>query len=67
MNEMAMEDPVADGKLVELTYKVIDAKTKSVLTGKFIFNLLLDHLELLLGSYRKSWRPNWGLPVYFQR
>ncbi len=27
-----MEDPVADGKLVELMYKVIDAKTKSVLT-----------------------------------
>ncbi len=32
MNNNAMEDPVADGKLVELTYKVIDAKTKSVLT-----------------------------------
>lgn len=32
MNEPAMEDPVADGKLVELTYKVIDAKTHSVLT-----------------------------------
>ena len=29
---MTMEDPVADGKLVELMYKVIDAKTKSVLT-----------------------------------
>ncbi|MEM7195622.1 MAG: peptidylprolyl isomerase [Pseudomonadota bacterium] len=28
-----MEEPVADGKLVELTYKVIDAKSKSVLTG----------------------------------
>ena len=27
-----MEDPVGAGKLVELTYKVIDAKTKSVLT-----------------------------------
>lgn len=27
-----MEDPVSDGKLVELTYKVIDAKTNSVLT-----------------------------------
>jgi len=27
-----MEDPVADGKLVELTYKVIDVKTKSILT-----------------------------------
>jgi len=27
-----MEDPVSDGKLVELTYKVIDVKTKSVLT-----------------------------------
>ena len=33
MVEMQMEDPVAYGKLVELTYKVIDAKTKSVLTG----------------------------------
>lgn len=33
MSEMSMEDPVADGKLVELTYKVIDAKTKNVLTG----------------------------------
>lgn len=32
MAEMAMEDPVSNGKLVELTYKVIDAKTKSVLT-----------------------------------
>lgn len=32
MNDMTMEDPVADGKLVELTYKVIDAKSKSVLT-----------------------------------
>lgn len=32
MAEMAMEDPIADGKLVELTYKVIDTKTKSVLT-----------------------------------
>ena len=29
----AMEDPVADGKLVELTYKVLDVKTGSVLTG----------------------------------
>lgn len=27
-----MEDPVGEGKLVELTYKVIDAKTNSVLT-----------------------------------
>ncbi|MGI9319542.1 MAG: FKBP-type peptidyl-prolyl cis-trans isomerase [bacterium] len=27
-----MEDPVGDGKLVELKYKVIDVKTKSVLT-----------------------------------
>ena len=27
-----MEDPVGAGKLVELTYKVIDQKTKSVLT-----------------------------------
>lgn len=32
MNDMAMEDPVAEGKLVELTYKVIDAKSGSVLT-----------------------------------
>ncbi|MBS35667.1 MAG: peptidylprolyl isomerase [Thiotrichales bacterium] len=27
-----MEDPVAEGKLVELTYKVIDVKTRSTLT-----------------------------------
>lgn len=33
MNDKAMEDPVGDGKLVELTYQVIDRKTKSVLTG----------------------------------
>ena len=33
MDEMAMEDPIGDGKLVELTYKVIDAKTRSTLTG----------------------------------
>lgn len=32
MNEIPMEDPVGDGKLVELTYKVIDSKTGSVLT-----------------------------------
>ncbi len=32
MNEMSMEDPVSAGKWVELTYKVIDAKTKSILT-----------------------------------
>ena len=32
MNDMSMEDPVGDGKLVELTYKVIDAKTKTILT-----------------------------------
>lgn len=32
MNDLSMEDPVGDGKLVELTYKVIDVKTKSVLT-----------------------------------
>nr|CAA6816133.1 MAG: FKBP-type peptidyl-prolyl cis-trans isomerase SlyD (EC [uncultured Thiotrichaceae bacterium] len=32
MNDIAMEDPVGDGKLVELTYKVIDVKTNSVLT-----------------------------------
>ena len=29
---MPMEDPVGYGKLVELTYKVIDAKTNSILT-----------------------------------
>ena len=33
MVEMSMEDPVGDGKLVELTYKVIDAKSRNVLTG----------------------------------
>lgn len=32
MNDTAMEEPVGDGKLVELTYKVIDAKSRSVLT-----------------------------------
>lgn len=32
MNDKTMEDPVGDGKLVELTYKVIDAKSNSVLT-----------------------------------
>lgn len=32
MNNTKMEDPVADGKLVELMYKVIDAKSKNVLT-----------------------------------
>ena len=32
MNEMPMEDAVASGKLVELTYKVIDAKTRTILT-----------------------------------
>ncbi len=32
MNEPKMEDPISDGKLVELMYKVIDVKTKSVLT-----------------------------------
>lgn len=32
MSKMAMEDPVGDGKLVELTYKVIDQKTRGVLT-----------------------------------
>lgn len=32
MNDMTMEDPVSDGKLVELTYKVIDVKSGSVLT-----------------------------------
>lgn len=32
MNEISMEDPVGDGKLVELTYQVIDQKSKSVLT-----------------------------------
>lgn len=29
---MQMEDPVANGKMVELKYKVIDAKSKAVLT-----------------------------------
>ena len=33
MSDAAMEDPVGQDKLVELIYKVIDAKTKSVLTG----------------------------------
>ena len=32
MDNSTMEDPIGDGKLVELTYKVIDAKTNSVLT-----------------------------------
>lgn len=32
MSEPAMEDPIGDGMLVELMYKVIDARTKSVLT-----------------------------------
>lgn len=32
MSETSMEDPVGDGKLVELTYKVIDAGTNSILT-----------------------------------
>jgi FKBP-type peptidyl-prolyl cis-trans isomerase SlyD len=32
MNTPAMEDPVSEGKLVELTYKVVDAKSNSVLT-----------------------------------
>jgi len=32
MNDVSMEDPVSEGKLVELTYKVIDRKTNSVLT-----------------------------------
>ncbi len=32
MSEMSMEDPVGAGKFVELTYKVIDAKTRSILT-----------------------------------
>jgi len=32
MSDMKMEDPVADGKLVELMYKVIDTKSKAVLT-----------------------------------
>ena len=32
MSDFSMEDPVSDGKLVELTYKVVDAKSKSVLT-----------------------------------
>jgi len=32
MSENLIKDPIGDGKLVELTYKVIDAKTDSVLT-----------------------------------
>ncbi len=32
MNDPQMEDPIEDGKLVELTYKVIDVKTRSTLT-----------------------------------
>lgn len=32
MNEIPMEDPVGTGKLVELIYKVIDAKTGTILT-----------------------------------
>ncbi|MGB0845562.1 MAG: FKBP-type peptidyl-prolyl cis-trans isomerase [Thiolinea sp.] len=32
MSDISMEDPIGDGKLVELTYKVIDVKTNSVLT-----------------------------------
>jgi len=33
MSDFSMEDPVADGKLVELTYQVIDSKSKNVLTA----------------------------------
>ena len=32
MNDKAMEDPISDGKLVELTYQVIDIKSRGVLT-----------------------------------
>jgi len=32
MNNTPMEDPVGDGKLVELTYKVVDSKSGSTLT-----------------------------------
>lgn len=32
MSDISLEEPVGDGKLVELTYKVIDVKTNSVLT-----------------------------------
>lgn len=32
MSEKLIKEPVCDGKLVELTYKIIDAKTDSVLT-----------------------------------
>ena len=32
MDKILMEQPIGDGKLVELTYKVIDVKTNSVLT-----------------------------------
>ena len=33
MSEWEMEDPVGPEKLVELKYKVIDAKTKGILTS----------------------------------
>jgi len=32
MSDLSMEDPIGQGKLVELTYKVIDSKSNSVLT-----------------------------------
>lgn len=32
MADVSMEEPIADGKLVELTYKIIDQKTNSILT-----------------------------------
>jgi len=32
MSDLSMEDPIGEGKLVELTYKVIDSKSNSVLT-----------------------------------
>lgn len=32
MSDPKMEDPIEDGKLVELTYKVIDVKSRSTLT-----------------------------------
>ena len=46
MNDMKMEDPVADGKLVELTYQVIDVKTNSVLT-EVEFPIGYVHLSLI--------------------
>ena len=40
MSEWEMEDPVGPEKLVELKYKVIDAKTKGILTS-VVFQLAM--------------------------